>query len=181
MDKAARERIKQKAAEIKSQRAMDDLLAEAKGHMVDTSAHLFPPVQAETQETGATPVKKEKKPPRDPNERVRYSCGHHEPIAVLMQHPCQACTSRNRIAKAKRNRANWEAKRKVVIEQGGRLPDGAYFTMEPYRADTQTWHVELVIPGGPLFMKEGTALFRVMQDLDAEFRKWLLLPREDVG
>jgi hypothetical protein len=149
MDKANRERLKAKASEQKkppTAKEFGDVSSFA-----EPADGIVPPKK----EFGFTAPQLLGLPPT----RVVYTCGH-EGCNVL----CDACFAKRKQAKAQKRR---ESKfRKSDVQ---RLPDGATFDVK-FDAAAGMWRGTLIIGDAP-FESEASGVFRLLQNLDAMYRK----------
>jgi hypothetical protein len=105
---------------------------------------------------------------------LTYSCGHQKLIEKITARVCPACNdaalAQARKAKKERNIANRAAKTPGAPKHTeGRLPDGADFRVI-YDANTQTWTGTLTIDGMEPFMDTASGVFRLLSNLDAQYR-----------
>ena len=139
---------------------------------------------------GSTPAPKADSKPKKPKkeapvafEEVKASCGHpvkikftgeEDPKTVSRRKhytslPCEACAAPFRAA----NKAKREAIAKCFVDarkSTQRLPDGAHFDLK-FHAPTKTWSGTLSFPDGRVFHGQMSAVFRLLQGLDLQYRE----------
>lgn len=122
--------------------------------------------------------KKDKKPAPT---KVTFACGHQHSVGLFTGKICPQCRS---VAAKKRGDRNLRVGLKKYADAAaakhddrGRLPDGAWFSVT-YDADTRTWSGTLrlnnapVKPDGLTFHGTNSALFKLLWELDDQYRRW---------
>lgn len=114
--------------------------------------------------------KPKKAPKQETGTQVTYTCGHKESVKNLEGMLCRGC---RQVAVAKKNRERFEKRAAMVKDYPQRLPDGAEFRGVVYSAERQEWRGELWI-GEQCFSGTSSGVMRLLQQLDAQYRKAIL-------
>ena len=185
MNKEQRERIKQRAAELK---------AEAAGNSGTTVAVAEKPPEK--------PISMAQKPvsapiPRKGGEPISYrsethACGHTGPFPILVRDKyeqqrlakfqrkqCPECSAKTAAehnardqaaAKTRREQREQRPQTPKTPSPDGRLPHGALFVCGPYDAVAISWTVVLTIPGLEPMIATGSSLEHTQRGL---YARWL--------
>ena len=106
----------------------------------------------------ADPPATDSKPPT----KVVYLCGH-----AGANVPCGQCQSENARRRAANRQAHLETKREP--SQEGRLPEGSVYSVH-YDAVAVLWNGSLTVPGVGTFIGQASGVFRLLIDLDMQYR-----------
>jgi hypothetical protein len=126
---------------------------------------------------GSSTAPPKSKAKADAPAKVTFQCGHSCSVGFFTGRACPECQSK--LVKAKRARnlkkmmGRGAAGAAARHEDRGRLPDGAVFNVI-YDANKKEWSGGLSIPdkGLRIFAGRNTALFKLLWELDEQYRKW---------
>ncbi len=149
----------------------------------------------------AGPAGDRPKPPVVGVEKVTCACGHEADLPLypdrqdkfraarrqdLINRPCPACrqkahaelTAREQAAAAERRKSRGgppPRKEKAARPPAERLPHGSAFAVS-YDAGAKKWGGTLTVPtaeGNKAFRGEAGAVFKLLEQLDGQYREWL--------
>lgn len=143
---------------------MQNAMTDALKRLKQKKQGITPPV-ADPEPTKAQPT------PKPQYEMVKHRCGHLVGINQYRSMDCGSCRSEAKRAKAAKRREQMSAKppkEAKLLDNNGRLPDGAYFEAT-YDAATQMWTVKLLI-GWWAFEATGTSLEKTERELAGKLR-----------